>query len=582
MDVHMHNSRTLHYGPKDFPEDDLQFLSLEERECILFFEETIGSLEEDDERTGHRPAVERPAAHTQAARHHSPVDHDIIDLVHPAPDPSKHKDTRPFTPDVQELIAAPDTRYEVKAKRDPPLEVGPHPPSASSIITSKTAEHESVTSASPPLQRRSSLDLPQNPSAKHGPPIHAKPVRLPDSISMLLGSREHIPHSIATEAVTVQERRALMLSNLSGSAHPLDGGEPACVRRLPTRSISFRDPTPDKSRMEALSKLGLAQKRSQPIMHTSPRETDGIKTTATFKTSSPANADARASDTTDHCQTRHSQSIMHTSPRQAEAITFKTSIPANASQTESAKTTTTFKTSLPVHASPAARGSDTTDHCQTRRSQTIMHASPRETESAKTTNTFKTSLPPHASPDARGSDTTNHCQTKSSPAPILTSAEVMHRDFNSYGGKSITLNPSASFRTERVSSASPKAEASEVQLNNFGGRSRIMSTPEPIYGARSRTFFPGKEDNSSSDRTVKEDLPKRNASLCEKRSNANPPVAAPRPLRQPSPLSPTGSRPSPKPSFRAQGITVQFSGRGATDEARRNALRRLGLLRDSS
>ncbi|KAK7150117.1 hypothetical protein R3I94_009430 [Phoxinus phoxinus] len=532
----MHNSRTLHYGPKDFPEDDLQFLSLEERECILFFEETIGSLEEDDERTGHRPAVERPAAHTQAAPHHSPVDHDIIDLVHPAPDPSKHKDTRPFTPDVQELIAAPDTRYEVKAKRDPPQEVGPHPPSASSIITSKTVEHESVTSASPPLQRRSSLDLPQNPSAKHGPPIHAKPVRLPDSISMLLGSREHIPHSIATEAVTVQERRALMLSNLSGSAHPLDGGEPACVRRLPTRSISFRDPTPDQSRMEALSKLGLAQKRSQPIMHTSPRETDGIKTTATFKTSSPANADARASDTTDHCQTRHSKPIMHTSPREAEAITFKTSIPANASQTESAKTTTTFKTSLPAHASP----------------------------------------------DARGSDTTDHCQTKSSPAPILTSAEVMHSNFNSYGGKSITLNPSTSFRTERVSSASPKAEASEVQLNNFGGRSRIMSTPEPIYGARSRTFFPGKEDNSSSDRTVKEDLPKRNASLCEKRSNANPPVAAPRPLRHPSPLSPTGSRPSPKPSFRAQGITVQFSGRGATDEARRNALRKLGLLRDSS
>lgn len=540
MDVHMHNSRTLHYGrsdgPKSFSEDDLQFLSLEERECILFFEETIGSLEDDDERTGLSSGHRRPASHTHTARHHTAVDHDIIDLVHPTPDHSKHKDTLPFTPDFQELRAAPDTHYEVKTKRDPPQEVGHHPPSASSIITSKIVEHESVTSASQLHQRRCSLELPQNPSVKHGPPIHAKPMRLPDSISMLLGSREHIPHSIATEAVSVQERRALMLSNLSGSAHPLDGGEPSCVRKLPTRSISFRDPTPNKSRMEALSKLGLAQRRLQSNMHT-PKETEGIKTT-TFKTSVPAiaSADVRATDTTDHCKTRQSQSIMHASPR----------------KTESVKTTTTFKTSIPANTS--------------------------QTESVKTTTTFKTSLPANASPDARAMDTTDHCQPKSSPAPILTSAEVTHSDFNSYGGKSITLNPSMSFKTEHVSSSLPKTEASEVHLNNFGGRSRVMSIPEPIHGARSRTFFPRKEDKSSSNRTVKKDLPKRNASLCENRSNL--PVAAPRPRSHPSPLSPTGTK--PKPSFRAQGITVQFSGRGATDEARRNALRKLGLLRDSS
>ncbi|XP_077088161.1 uncharacterized protein proser2 isoform X2 [Siphateles boraxobius] len=546
MDVQMRNSRTLHYGLNDglkgFSEDDLQFLSLEERECILFFEETIGSLEDDDERTGlssgHRLAVEHPASHT--ARHHSPVDHDIIDLVHPTPDPKKQKDKLPFTPDFQELIAAPYTHQEVKAKRDPPQEVGHRPLSASLIIPNKMVEHESVTSDSQLLQRRSSLELPQNPSVKHGPPIHAKPTRLPDGISMLLGSREHIPYSIATEAMSEQERRTLMLSNRSGSAHPLDGGEPFCVRKPPTRSISFRDPTPDKSRMEALSKLGLAQRRAQS--NTSPRETEGIKTTTTFKTSLPANASAnvRATDTTDHCQTRRSQSIMHASPR----------------ETKSAKTTPTFKTSIPANTS--------------------------QTERAKTTTTFKTSLPANASPDAHAMDTTDHCQTKSSPAPILASAEVTHSDFNSYGGKSIKLHPSLSFRTEHVSNSLPKTEASEVHLNNFGGRSRIMSTPEPIHGARSRTFFSVKEDNSSSNRTATKDLPKRNASLCENRSNANPPVAAPRPLRHPSPMSPTGSRPLPKPSFRAQGITVQFSGRGATDEARRNALRKLGLLRDSS
>uniref|UniRef100_A0A672SCH5 Uncharacterized protein n=1 Tax=Sinocyclocheilus grahami TaxID=75366 RepID=A0A672SCH5_SINGR len=70
---------------------DLQFLSLEERECILFFEETIGSLEEDDERTG-ISAGERPDSY---ARHPSPVDQDIIDLVHPTAHPSTQRDTLP-------------------------------------------------------------------------------------------------------------------------------------------------------------------------------------------------------------------------------------------------------------------------------------------------------------------------------------------------------------------------------------------------------------------------------------------------------------------------------------------------------
>lgn len=465
--------------------------------------------------------------------------------------------------DFHELIAAPETHNEVKAKHEPPAvsdtppeEFGRHPPAnsvpAPAIITNKTGERESVTPASQLLQRRCSLELPQNPSVKHGPPIHAKPTRLPDSISFLLGSREHIPHTIATEAVSVQERRAQMLSNLSGSAHPLDGGEPPCVRNLPMRSISFRDPTPDKSRMEALSKLGLAQRRCQSVMHTSPRDAESAKT-ATFTSNSPGktSADVHATDTTD--QTRS-----HTSPKDAGNVK-----------------NTTFKSG---NTSADIRTTDTTDHCQPRRSQPVTHTSPRDAEIAKTT-TFKSDLPANASADVRATDTTDHCQTKSSPAPILTSAEITHSDFNSYGGKSITLNPTLSFRAEYVP---PKTEASEAHLNNYGGRSRAMTTPEPVYGARSKTF--------PDSRTANEDLPKRKGSHSEasaSRSSTQPPTPAPRPPRHP--LSPTEPRPQeirrkslPKPSFRTQGITVQFSGKGATDEARRDALRKLGLLRDTS
>uniref|UniRef100_A0A673N2A1 Proline and serine-rich protein 2-like n=1 Tax=Sinocyclocheilus rhinocerous TaxID=307959 RepID=A0A673N2A1_9TELE len=260
---------------------------LEERECILFFEETIGSLEEDDERTGisagnHRLAVERPLSYT-TARHPSPVDHDIIDLVHPTPDASKQKDTLPVMPDASHsnLIIPPETHFEVKPKRDLDVSDGPqfgHQPPAGSVptpvvIASKIAEHQGAggTSASQLLQRRRSLESPPNPSTKHGPPTHAKPTRFPDKISMLLGSREHIPHSIAAEAVSVQERRAQMLSSLSGTAHPLDGGEPACVRNLPIRSISFRDPTPDKSRMEAKASHSEAPVKQLPAPAPKPR-----------------------------------------------------------------------------------------------------------------------------------------------------------------------------------------------------------------------------------------------------------------------------------------------------------------------
>uniref|UniRef100_A0A8C2AHM9 Proline and serine rich 2 n=1 Tax=Cyprinus carpio TaxID=7962 RepID=A0A8C2AHM9_CYPCA len=250
-------------------DDDLQFLSLEERECILFFEETIGSLEEDE-----RLAVERPASYA-TPRHPSPVDHDIIDLVHPTPDRGKQRDTLPVMPGTRKnntLIIPPETHFELKPERDldvpdgPQEEFGHQPPAGSVrppvVFASNIAEHQgaSGTSAS---QHRLSLESPTNPSTKHGPPTHTKPARLPDSIGMLQSSREHIPHSIAAEAVSFQERRAQMLANLSGPAHPLDGGEPACVRNLPMRSISFRDPTPDKSRMEALSKLGLAQRRAK-------------------------------------------------------------------------------------------------------------------------------------------------------------------------------------------------------------------------------------------------------------------------------------------------------------------------------
>lgn len=581
----MHNSRTPLYRLNGYEnphsEDDLQSLSLEERECILFFENTIGSIEEEIENEGvgtsarnHTPAEVRPRSYTTPTLR----DHDIIDLVHS--EPSRHTNV---TSDFQR---PPETNFERKPNREPFLntstpvsEEGGHQPPPGSvptpvIIASKISEHKgaSGTSTSPSflLQHRRSLELPGSPSAKHGPPTHAKPTHLPDNISVLLGSRENLSHSIAAEAVDVQGRRAQVLSNLSGSAHPLDRGEPSCIRNLPTRSVSFQQPTADKSRMEALSKLGLAQRRTQSVMQPSARDLN--------KDNSAPRTAPRSNNTLPHTSDTISSVNEPRIPR---------SVPASNRNTASAS-----NVASKVH------GMDTTDHSLT--------------------------------------NSTAGRHDKSGETPALKSAEITHSDFNSFGGKSISLNPTTSFKSEQLplhnatATTSPTSEAREIHLNSFGGWSRVMTpsvvhrddpnrgsssysrsapdtshmhSPPNSYGARSKTFSQVKEVTSShqGSRTIDEDSPTRDVTSLHLRPPSQPaairpakqpPSPAQRPPRQSTPPNPTRPKPTPssselhpkstpKPSFRTQGVTVQFSGKGATDEARRDALRRLGLLKGS-
>ncbi|XP_051974320.1 putative uncharacterized protein ENSP00000383309 [Xyrauchen texanus] len=616
MDVQVHNNRTVHYGLNNYQnthtvKDDLQFLSLEERECIMFFEETIDSLDEelDDKGAGIAARSHTPAEMLQApakARLHSAGHHDIIDLVHTTPKPNKHTDT---LPDFQMLVSAPETHFEMKANRDPmvnfpPEEGAHHPPPGSVptpvIIASKIAEHQGMGGGlavpSVQIQRSSSLELPQNPMTKHAPPTHAKPMNLPNNISFMLGSREHIPHSIATEAVSVHERRAQMLANLPGSTHPLEGGEPACVRKNPMRRMSFRDPTPDQSRMEALSKLGLVRNRAQSTIQ--PSLGDSIAEGISYKTSTNTVQKTLKSDNVP-IHTYNTSSSVH-APNVAKTSNTSKSLNApNMANTANTANTTTNKASTRKVTSTAnmTNGLDTTDYYQ---------------------------------------PSTVTKQVKPSPSPALTNTEVIHSDFNSYGGKSITLNPTMSIRAEyappqsATATSSPKKEAPEVQLNSFGGLSRVMNPSvlhrdEPdlgyssyshsppsqshvshlnAYGARSKTFSPVKEDSSSvsshpGSRTTDRVVPTRKMTSSPSKAppqpvvTRQPPTPAPKPPHQSSPLSPTRTRTSPpssellhkptqKQSFRAQGITVQFSGKGNTDEARRDALRKLGVLRDTS
>ncbi|XP_023265716.1 proline and serine-rich protein 2 [Seriola lalandi dorsalis] len=632
MDVRLQANPQLHYAvnggagrnPRFGEDDALKFLSQEEQECIQFFEDTIDSLEEglseDDKRSGQmKPAASssgpveemdrcltsspKPAVTVSSlvARPLSPKDQDIIDLVRPEPDLVMTKEPifNPTTPDFQSMLPTPESHFEIKPWRDsmdslpseynPPLPSGSfgptdshssyHPPGCIPtpvLIAQKIAENQAGgTSTLLPssLLHRRSLDNENPPSysadppVKQGPPTSAKPPRFPANISMILGSKEHQNQSLAN--VNIHERRAQMLANLTGTPHPLLQEDPQQAaekkaRNIPTRSISFRDPTPDKSRMEALSKLGLNRNRAMSGCPSLLPNSTMLDPLAGAETSAKP-LEASVPPTTD-TSTKMPEANVTTSPL---------------SQSHSDKKAEILLTN-------------------SLRSQEHRNPQPSPSPPAVTQSSYN---PPPL-------------ENKASvpPPPELTLLE-----FNSYGGKSLVVNPSLSSRSEpethptsHESKILPPALGNPSEFNTYGGKTKVMtpvsvtvkrndlpdilsshidksqtlpakSEPLPIelnsYGGKSRTINPSVGLNRPSESSAKS-------------FKAPVPTPAPRPPRHSyhgaitppkaaqRALSPDHKRKSAS-MFRPQGITVQFSGRGATNESRREALKKLGLLKDS-
>ncbi|XP_053271209.1 LOW QUALITY PROTEIN: proline and serine-rich protein 2 [Pleuronectes platessa] len=540
----------FHYelnGRNSRPEDAA--LSQEVQECIQFFDDTIVSLEEsltdDYKRTA--PRGRGPNGEVNRSNPHPRVpvssvltgplspNQDIIDLVRPGPDlvQTRQPVFNPTSPDFQSVAAHTESHLEVKPWRDqmdslpseynPPLPSGSygstdssyHPPGCIPtpvLIAQQMAENQAGGTSNLLRHRSFNSDKPPSPSSdppgKHGPPTSAKPSRFPANISVILGNKEQQSQSLA--AVHIHERRAQMLANLSGTSNPLlpVDPEPAAgqqAQNTPTRSTSFRDPTPSISRMEALSKLGLNRSRAM--------------------SGGPA-------------QLPDSASL----DRRAEVL-----------RTPSLKSLEE-RSAQPSPSPPAV----------TRRS---FSPSPYEHKAS--------GAPPHE----------------------VTS--------NSYGGKSVVVNPSAS-KSEPVSSPSspdpkglPPALASPSEFNTYGGKTKVMNPATP---AVTRSNLP---DILSSHITKSPPAPPRselqpieansyggksrtiNASSGSTRPSEPPARSLKHPAPAPAPRAPPHSQKAPathdqkrRPSsmFRPQGITVQFAGRGTSEESRKEALRKLGLM----
>lgn len=630
MDVHMKSNSHFKFGTRDAaghsaqPGDELTSLSREEQETLYFFEQTIDSLEQSLEEDELRPQVQalrdplqvpngasNPGPHLQTG----PKEQDIIDLVRPKPDLVQTRETfTPTSPDFQNLIQPPDSHFEIKPRSEP---VDPsylsdynppiadshpsyHPPGsvptpvliAQKIAETQTGSGSSVLSASSLLRRRSSEFDKSTSSKSSPPPTFTKPARYPSNISVILGSREQPNQSLAN--INIEERRAQMLANLSGTSHPLVQDEPdGTQRNTPTRSVSFRDPTPEKSRMEALSKLGLTRNRAMSggvSLPSSPLEplTTEQSSTNLERSDLPKQPTAHVPE----------PNILNSPLRDPSSPThsFSSSKPP---EIISGLNVLSISTPPEVSSPPSRSAMATT-------SSKVPETNPRSP-------VLSYRKPEDPQPDVqRNLETASYSAQQNDyfpfpppPPPVETSPE-----FNSYGGKSVVVNPSGAVKSDSPSSPiSPEPKnlppilATPSEFNPYGGKSKVMapvavpvsrrdlpdilsshldksqtesiSSDSNSYGGKTRTVNPSGRPSEGLSRTLKPPAPLP-APRPQRHSHHGP---VPSPKSPPRALSPEHRRRTSS-QFRPQGITVQFSGKGATDESRREALRKLGLLKD--
>ena len=563
-----------------------------------------------------------------------------------------------FFPDFQSMVPTPESHFEIKPMRDPidslPSEYNPplpssnygptdslstyHPPGSIPtpvLIAQKIAENQAGGTSNvlpSTLLRRSSLEAEKPPSygtdlpVKQGPPTSAKPTRFPSNISLILGSKEHQNQSMAN--VNIQERRAQMLANLTGS-HPLLQDVPhqamdQKTRNPPTRSISFKDPSPDKSRMEALSKLGLNRNRAMSggtSLFVTPDSTT-LDLPAPERTSAKP-LEARVPQTTE-TSTRLPEVDVKTQHQSQVNVDRKSDI----LRTDSLKSQEDSNPQPPhqmqinadrkseIIRSDSLRSQEDRNpqpprqiHIDADRKSTILR-----TDSLRSQEDRSPQLSPSPSTLTQNSYYPPPLEHKASTSPP---PEVSSVELNSYGGKSIVVHPSHSTKSEHANSpvtnepkVLPSALAHPTEFNNYGGKSKVV-TPVPVAVNRSdlpdilsshidksQTSPARSEPRSSELNSYGGKTLTINPSAGFSRSSNSPTKSFKAPAPTPAPRPPRHSyhgavstqqhavTPEHKPRrtgsmFRPQGITVQFSGRGAMDESRREALRKLGLLKDS-
>ncbi|KAM6137096.1 proline and serine-rich protein 2 isoform 2-T2 [Pterocles gutturalis] len=280
-------------------DESLKYLTHEEQDVLMFFEETIDALEDDLE----EPVLRDSGIHCQSPRSteenvssHSETE-DIIDLVQSTPEGSDHEG--PPSRDAEPVLDA--TWRTESPKPAAPADLPPHPPvpppppvsemlplpppppppvqhpkllrsiPTPLIMAQKMSEQQMESRVRfPSALKEGNSDRKKTPVAngdcfaapKHPPAPAPKLHRFPSNINITNVSGKEFNETISKAAVNVQERRAQVLANINGGAFLAAELEEKLRKNdflSRNRSSSLRDLSSEQTRYEALTKLGLVK-----------------------------------------------------------------------------------------------------------------------------------------------------------------------------------------------------------------------------------------------------------------------------------------------------------------------------------
>nr|XP_056701908.1 proline and serine-rich protein 2 [Euleptes europaea] len=303
--------RSRHRSSNLEDDETLRYLSHEEKDVLLFFEETIDALEDDLE----EQALRLHSPRTTQENAPSPSEpEEIIDLVRSVPENSSQDVicSRHTEADSEEVCKLDKHQLEVNSAPDgnvcadavvpsvvpsPALPSAPPLPIYEGYPTSVPAQHPRLLRSVPtPLviaqrmsenhgeggpfspgspkekksvERRTPASSPKRNGGRFTPfkssvppPTLPKPQRFPSNISITNLSEREFNKTISRAAVNVQELKAQVLANVNGSVLVISELEERLQKHEfsgPSRSSSLRDLSSEQARNDTLSKPGLAE-----------------------------------------------------------------------------------------------------------------------------------------------------------------------------------------------------------------------------------------------------------------------------------------------------------------------------------
>nr|XP_025037446.1 proline and serine-rich protein 2 [Pelodiscus sinensis]XP_025037447.1 proline and serine-rich protein 2 [Pelodiscus sinensis]XP_025037448.1 proline and serine-rich protein 2 [Pelodiscus sinensis] len=281
-------SRGSHSRCRNFTLDDesLQYLTHEEKDVLLFLEETIDAFEDDlEEQVLHDSGIHchSPRSMEENASSHSESE-DIIDLVQATPESSDPECTA-----NREIAAVSEPAGRVDDPKPegselPEKSLSPDAPTTHASATPLTSneqvlapcqlQHPSLHRSIPtPFVLAQKVSENQNTtrtcsSPKHPPLPATKSYRFPSNINITNAAGKDFSRTISKAAVNVQERKAQVLASMNGAAFETAETEERVQKNeflTRSRSSSLRDLTSEQIRYEALTKLGLVKEKPRLI-----------------------------------------------------------------------------------------------------------------------------------------------------------------------------------------------------------------------------------------------------------------------------------------------------------------------------